>query len=397
MSKPLKRKHEKDSKGWSSLPWKKLNVSMDGKGSTLDGHQDNLINDEEFLNAPNHYDDPHADPNDLYDPFDEKHRKVTSNKMKNSKRVKGGKREEEDGADDPGILLGLEVIDGSKYRVEKVQSHGGGYVTRLIWNDESNPGAVQETQTCTKDAIDKEIPTKAKRKKNKKKQNQGPNLPPTDEDNTKMGSNKNDTDEKRKQESKLPIVQTDSKAVSLGTETAQENLPVLQLPDVDQEKMELVQTSWAVGTGGAYLHPHICYSLAKLGFSHPTPIQASTLAASILGKRDIAGAAPTGSGKTMAYCIPILQFFLENNNMENNNSIESALTALILCPTRELALQVTTEFDKLSRKLVYCGSIVGGLAEEKQKRILDVKRPPVLVATPGRLWSLVSCQSSERM
>ena len=166
-----------------------------------------------------------------------------------------------------------------------------------------------------------------------------------------------------------------------------------------KDEIEATQMSWSVATGGVYLHSHISCSLAKLGFSNPTPVQASTLSASILGKRDIAAAAPTGSGKTLAYLIPILQFFLEDMDSDLNSDEviyewdskhKMPLTALILCPTRELALQVCQEFDKLSRKAVPCGTIVGGLSEEKQKRILDVKRPPVLVATPGRLWSLVS-------
>ncbi len=76
---------------------------------------------------------------------------------------------------------------------------------------------------------------------------------------------------------------------------------------------------------------------------------------------------------------------------------ESKLVALILCPTRELAMQVSNEYSKLVKSTsgepyfsrIKCGSIVGGLAEQKQKRVLNVNRPPVLVGTPGRLWDLV--------
>ena len=52
---------------------------------------------------------------------------------------------------------------------------------------------------------------------------------------------------------------------------------------------------WSIATGGVYLHPNLCQSLFRLGFTSPTPIQSSTLAASILGQRDVVGAAPTGS------------------------------------------------------------------------------------------------------
>jgi hypothetical protein len=76
-------------------------------------------------------------------------------------------------------------------------------------------------------------------------------------------------------------------------------------------------------------------------------------------------------------------------------------------------MQVSKEFSKLidwsreinesSRSLIKCGTLVGGLSEQKQKRVLDLKRPPVLVATPGRLWDLVSevminnCENPRRM
>jgi superfamily II DNA/RNA helicase len=93
----------------------------------------------------------------------------------------------------------------------------------------------------------------------------------------------------------------------------------------------------------------------------------------------------------------------EEDEQENGPIRQYPLRALILCPTRELAMQVSMEFSKLikttldgddndlsTQSVIKCGTIVGGLAEQKQKRVLDVKRPPVLVATPGRLWDLVS-------
>jgi superfamily II DNA/RNA helicase len=89
---------------------------------------------------------------------------------------------------------------------------------------------------------------------------------------------------------------------------------------------------------------------------------------------------------------------IENTNEETPKSkIDTPLTALILCPTRELAMQVSNEYSKLVKSTVNepyhnrikCGSIVGGLSEQKQKRILNVRRPPLIVGTPGRLWDLV--------
>ena len=102
--------------------------------------------------------------------------------------------------------------------------------------------------------------------------------------------------------------------------------------------------------------------------------------------------------------MPILQYLLQTeDNEENVKQVEedkpyTKLTALILCPTRELAMQVSNEYSKLINSVakepyynrIKCGTIVGGLSEQKQKRVLNVKRPSLLVATPGRLWDLVS-------
>lgn len=109
-------------------------------------------------------------------------------------------------------------------------------------------------------------------------------------------------------------------------------------------------------------------------------------------------------GKTLSYLLPILQYLLSVEDArqikDENNKVNDTpkLIALILCPTRELAMQVSNEYSKLVKSCegesyynkIKCGSIVGGLSEQKQKRVLNVNRPPVLVGTPGRLWDLVS-------
>ena len=56
----------------------------------------------------------------------------------------------------------------------------------------------------------------------------------------------------------------------------------------------------------------------------------------------------------------------------------------------KLAIQVTTELTRVSSNNISIGTIVGGFAEVKQRRVLERKRPPILVCTPGRLWELVS-------
>lgn len=142
-----------------------------------------------------------------------------------------------------------------------------------------------------------------------------------------------------------------------------------------------VQQNWMSAAKGAVLDVRLCHSLARLGFSHPTPIQAATMSASILGRRNLVGAAPTGSGKTLAFLLPIFQKLLEQP--------EPRLTprAMIITPTRELAAQIYEECEKLVPN--NCVTLVGGVAQVKQERLLQTKRPPIIVGTPGRLWAMV--------
>jgi len=169
------------------------------------------------------------------------------------------------------------------------------------------------------------------------------------------------------------------------------------------QEITALQTSWSIQTS-ITLHETLATGLHKLQYTYPTPIQAATLPAAVLGRRDIVGAAPTGSGKTLSYGLPILQYLLDNvsalpTNIQtasaadgNKKSVQNQpLQALILTPTRELAIQVTSELTKVSMNIIKIGTIVGGFAEVKQRRTLERIRPSVIVATPGRLWELVSC------
>lgn len=93
---------------------------------------------------------------------------------------------------------------------------------------------------------------------------------------------------------------------------------------------------------------------------------------------------PNFAGKTLAYLLPILEYLLQN---EEKHKLDRKLHALILAPTRELALQVQKECNKLLPGK--CGSLVGGLATQKQERVLRKNKPPIIIATPGRLWEMV--------
>jgi ATP-dependent RNA helicase DDX47/RRP3 len=126
----------------------------------------------------------------------------------------------------------------------------------------------------------------------------------------------------------------------------------------------------SLGVNGA-----LCEALKELGWGIPTEIQRQAIPEALAG-RDIIGIAETGSGKTGAFAIPILQALL---------SAPQRLFAVVLAPTRELAFQITSVFDALGSTIaLHTACIVGGVDMTPQAITL-AKKPHVIVATPGRL------------
>ena len=122
-------------------------------------------------------------------------------------------------------------------------------------------------------------------------------------------------------------------------------------------------------------------SISEIGFEEPTPIQVSAIPL-ILSNRDIVGQAQTGTGKTAAFGIPIAERF-------QNGRIPSAI---ILEPTRELAVQVAQEVHKIGKyKYIRVLPIYGGASIENQIRTLQ-QRINVVVGTPGRVIDLIKRQ-----
>ncbi|RKO83668.1 P-loop containing nucleoside triphosphate hydrolase protein [Blyttiomyces helicus] len=133
------------------------------------------------------------------------------------------------------------------------------------------------------------------------------------------------------------------------------------------------------------LAPEIISGLRSQGFATPTEIQLRSLPVALAGDRDLIGAAQTGSGKTLAFGLPILQALA----VRPPATEDQGCTALILVPTRELAMQVTEHLVAIAKFMrVRIVSIVGGMSLQKQRRQIASK-PDVIVATPGRLWELM--------
>ncbi len=137
------------------------------------------------------------------------------------------------------------------------------------------------------------------------------------------------------------------------------------------------------GFDGMGLRETTLAALARMGYSDPSPIQAALIALAVTG-RDCLGNAPTGTGKTAAFLVPILESIDERDRKPQ---------ALILAPTRELVHQIGMEFDKLSQgRRVRAVGVVGGESMFRQQRELAAGCQ-VVIATPGRLMDLMERQA----
>ncbi|UYN93892.1 MAG: DEAD/DEAH box helicase [Enhydrobacter sp.] len=125
-------------------------------------------------------------------------------------------------------------------------------------------------------------------------------------------------------------------------------------------------------------------ALKHANYEQPTPIQARTIPLLLQG-RDVLGIAQTGTGKTAAFALPVLQHLAAQNRRAEPKSPR----ALVLAPTRELAVQIARSFDTYGRGLgLRLGMVIGGLGFGRQIETLH-RGVDILVATPGRLLDLM--------
>ena len=124
------------------------------------------------------------------------------------------------------------------------------------------------------------------------------------------------------------------------------------------------------------ISPYTKERLSQAGFSTPTPVQAAAIPHALEGK-DVLGTAQTGTGKTLAFLVPIMEDLLKQKT--------PGVASLVLVPTRELAMQVAEQYDRLrGKQLPIAAIVVGGLSEGQQLSALR-KGARLVVATPGRL------------
>ncbi len=133
------------------------------------------------------------------------------------------------------------------------------------------------------------------------------------------------------------------------------------------------------------LVPALLKAVEAEGYKNPTPIQQKAIP-EVLAGRDLLGCAQTGTGKTAAFALPVLQHL---SGRPRKGSSRTAIRALVLAPTRELATQIGESFRNYGANLrLFTAVIFGGVGYEPQRRALR-RGTDILVATPGRLEDLM--------
>jgi len=129
------------------------------------------------------------------------------------------------------------------------------------------------------------------------------------------------------------------------------------------------------------LAPPLLKAIQELGFEHPTPVQSQVIPKLLQGARDLVALAQTGTGKTAAFGLPLLQL---------TDPARATTQALILCPTRELCLQITSDFADFGRHApaIRTVAVYGGASIDTQMRALR-RGAQIIVATPGRMQDLL--------
>ncbi len=128
--------------------------------------------------------------------------------------------------------------------------------------------------------------------------------------------------------------------------------------------------------------PVLRKNLASGGFTEPTPIQAQAIPAALTGQ-DVVATAQTGTGKTLAFSLPLIEIL-------SRSALSRKPSALVLTPTRELAIQIYEAFSAVARGTgIRAAVVVGGMSEQKQLQAIK-QGVQVIIATPGRLMDFLN-------
>ncbi|MDG9922682.1 MULTISPECIES: DEAD/DEAH box helicase [unclassified Pseudomonas] len=136
------------------------------------------------------------------------------------------------------------------------------------------------------------------------------------------------------------------------------------------------------------LHERLLKAVAELNFTEPTPVQLAAIPPALQG-RDLRVTAQTGSGKTAAFLLPLLNRLLGDANSKQRTDVRS----LILLPTRELAQQIVKEVERFSQFTFLKSALVTGGEDFKEQAAILRRQPDLLIATPGRLMEHLNAGS----
>ncbi|KAK3811559.1 MAG: P-loop containing nucleoside triphosphate hydrolase protein [Linnemannia gamsii] len=280
-----------------------------------------------------------------------------------------------------------------KQKQEGTQDTDGDAVMAETEGD-SNDNAMDIDEEEAKPVVKKaEAPVKEKKEKKEKKQKK--------EVKEQQQPAKTESKEQEASDIAPESEETEKETKEGEAKVAKAALKAEEEPKIVYDPMEGVDLDFDISEWKDYnLSPMIENGLKKQKFSKPSQIQEQALPLALAG-RDVIGVAETGSGKTLAFGFPIIQCLAQQAAFakESGSPLNESLTALILTPTRELAIQVK---DHLVAFTQFTGHhvvpIVGGMSVQKQTRQLD-RNPAIVVATPGRLWELISTNPiySERL
>ncbi len=167
-------------------------------------------------------------------------------------------------------------------------------------------------------------------------------------------------------------------------------LDAAQLATANTTAVALAQEHVTVSFAQLGLNAELQSSVAQAGFTTPTPVQVESIGP-VLNGRDVLATAQTGSGKTAAYVLPVLQLLMATAASRDEAPKKRITQVLVLVPTRELATQVSDVLRDLARPLtqsIKVGTVFGGVSINPQMMSLR-SGADVVVATPGRLLDIV--------
>lgn len=165
---------------------------------------------------------------------------------------------------------------------------------------------------------------------------------------------------------------------------ATENLIRVKDVTIPENKLPLEKVK-STGFECLGLLPNLLHAVSDAGYEAPTPIQTKGIPIVLAGK-DLVGCAQTGTGKTAVFALPILQRFTQS---QDKSSKKSLARALVLAPTRELAIQIGESFSEYGKYTTINNVVIyGGVGQTPQVKAVQ-RGVDVLVATPGRLLDLI--------